>query len=88
MTAVFKYQMPIEDEFAIPMPAGAKVLHVDVQNGMPHIWALVDPANDLRAYNFCVRGTGHPFRGNEGDHVGTVMLHAGALVFHVFEAQG
>jgi hypothetical protein len=53
------------------------------------LWARVDPGADLVLRTFVVFGTGHDidpdkFAGSLA-HVGTVQLHGGALVIHIFE---
>ena len=87
MLTVYKYDVPTEDEFTIAMPAGARVLTFQVQHDALMLWALVDP--DARETNrrFRLAGTGHPIWHDDAAlrFVGTVQLHGGALVFHLFE---
>jgi hypothetical protein len=83
---VWKFAIPIADEFAIRMPDGAEVLHVEAQHGEPCLWALVDPDRERVDYHFALRGTGHPIAGVAlpRDHVGTFMLAEGDFVGHLF----
>ncbi len=87
MQTIYKYKCPVDDEVTIQMPSGAKVLCVQVQHGEPCIWALVD--RDVSEYfprRFAWRGTGHQAEGlNNRMYVGTIQLHGGALVFHLFD---
>lgn len=39
---IYKYQMPIKEEFTMELPEGAKILRVEDQDGMFWLWALVD----------------------------------------------
>jgi hypothetical protein len=88
MRTIYKYQIPIEDEFVLPLPTGARVLCVQVQHSVPCIWALVEggagvPTEDRR---FALRGTGHPCDDelNGATYIGTFQLHGGGRVFHLF----
>lgn len=87
MKTVYKYYLPIQDVVMITMPKDAKVLTVQVQNGQPCIWAAVNPApTELETRAFRIAGTGHPIVDEiVDDYVGTIQLHDGRLVFHVFE---
>ncbi len=84
---VWKYPVnPGQGTFERLMPAGARVLSVQVQRGEPFMWALVNPATPYEKRTFVVVGTG-------ADHVpaglikfiGTFQLESGCLVFHLFE---
>ncbi len=78
------------------MPKFSKVLDVQTQGtdanagySTPiYIWALVDTEMPKVSRKFRVYGTGHPVLDIEQDsavHVGTVQLHGGTLMFHVFD---
>jgi len=80
---VYKYPLsPIADEVRVGMPRGARILHVREQNGVPTLWALVDPmvANGERV--FAIRGTGH-LVADGLEYLGSA--HCGVFVWHVFE---
>lgn len=82
---VWKFRIPIEDDFLIEMPSGSKPLHVGVQADQPFLWALTDPKQPASKFQFKLCGTGHPRDDLFGfEHIGTFMLHDGALVFHLF----
>ncbi len=90
---IWKYEIEVNDSISIEMPKGARGIHVGVQlddfNGKEKVclWAVVNPKNIIETRRFVVRGTGHSFKGEEGEHLGTFMLYEGALVFHLFEYQ-
>lgn len=86
-TTIFKYPLPIDDWVGIEMPLGATVLCVQVQGGVPCIWARVDPDAATAMRRFRVAGTGHhlEFDPKDAAYVGTVQLRDGALVLHVFD---
>jgi hypothetical protein len=98
MRTIYKYPVQPLAEFEIALPMGAEVLTVQMQNGKPYIWALVDTNLVSHQRTFYLRGTGHrcsdlqvngvrvagrvPVR-----YVGTFQMDDGASVFHLFERQ-
>lgn len=83
---IYKYQIPVTDEFRLPLPAQAKVLTVQTQYGAPCMWVQLDTHADTIQRVFHVYGTGHPIDPNEAlTYLGTFQLSEGRLVFHVFE---
>lgn len=87
MKTIWKYPIPVTDEFELEMSIGARVIAVDAQHDTPCIWALVDPGAPTWPVRFSVKGTGHPFPDHEyySRHIGTFQLEGGALVFHLFQ---
>lgn len=89
MKMVYKY--PVSNYLTHEMPKGAKVLHVHEQNGDICLWALVDvpkpPQNpEWERRKFIALATGDKIPDDwTVEYVGTVHMHGGALVFHVFE---
>ena len=75
---------------AVMMPKGAKPLYVDKQrfDSEVWLWALVDTLAEKEERHFLCIGTGHSLDSftNEGDYLGTVLLHDDEIVVHVFEA--
>ena len=71
------------------MPKGAKLLNVQVQDGVPYLYALANPleANEPRPVKFY--GTGKDIPDADSlSYVGTFQIETnlrGFLVFHVFE---
>jgi hypothetical protein len=82
MLSVFKFPVGVGD--SVLMPVGAKILSVQVQRGVPCLWALCDPEARLVRRSLKVYGTGHPVPDNPGTFVGTFQLDD-RLVFHVFD---
>lgn len=88
MQTIYKYEVPIEDEFVVELPESAKILCVQVQHGEPFFWALVDTANQPERRRFSLRGTGHvldEYLVESANYVGSFQLRGGALVFHLFD---
>lgn len=87
MWTIYKYPLAMLDEQTIMIPGGAQLLSVQVQHGVPCVWALVDPVKDKQKVKFRIFGTGHsvPPRGIETmTYFGTIQMADGDLVFHVF----
>ena len=82
------WKFPVRaDAFVVEMPEGAKILGVQVQDGEPHLWALVDEFAPKVRRKLATVGTGHPLPDEimEGTHIGTFQLHGGAIVLHLFD---
>lgn len=69
----------------VTMPVGAEILHVAAQHAVVCVWALVDPKAPHEERRLVVAGTGHPIPAERGRFLGTVLLHGGALVFHIWD---
>ena len=85
MSTVWKFAIPILDEFEIAMPRDAEPLFVGTQNDEPQLWARVVPERASEPRKFKLRGTGHPVD-MDCEYIGSFMLHGGTLVFHLFHA--
>jgi hypothetical protein len=83
MRAVYKY--PIASR--VMMPKGAKILHLGHQDDVMYFWVEIDTEEKIHEVRrFFVAGTGQVVPSDEKmTYRGTVILHAGAYVFHVFE---
>jgi hypothetical protein len=87
MKTIYKYHFDMRDETTVEMPEGAEILCVQTQKGYPCLWALVETENQKETHCFCIRGTGHALKGNEGKYIDTFQAMGGDLVFHVFEKE-
>lgn len=82
---VWKYEV-LPDEKPLLMPMNARLLHVHAQGDSICLWAVVDPEAPLESRNFLALPTGREFTPRAGwTYCGTVHMHGGALVFHLFE---
>ena len=84
MKTIWKYQLDLADHTSFTAPEPAEIISIENQRGILSAWVIVDPDAPVVTRNLVVRGTGHPFQGNEGKHIATVQGHDGLLVFHVF----
>lgn len=89
MNKIFKYPVRIQDEFSIEMPCGSSILSVQIQNGAPQLWALVEVGAPLVRRKLAIRGTGHDatFRDEQrtARYVDTFQMQGGSLVWHLFD---
>lgn len=69
----------------VRMPECARVLSVQVIDGVPHVWALCDPKRKLVARTFDICGAGLPVQEGKNIYVGYFSLLEGSVIFHVFE---
>lgn len=91
---IYKYPFEITDVQQIELPKGARILHVDVQvtgdfdRQVPCLWAEVETQAEKVMRTFYLFGTGHMMP-DEQDiylfHVGSFLMRAGVLVFHLYE---
>jgi len=84
---IWKYILNPE-MLTINIPRGATILTAREQKEEICIWVEVDPNNMLETRTFEVYGTGHHISsgiGVERKYIGSVSLHHGDLIFHVYE---
>lgn len=65
----------------LPMPAGARPLAVQMQDGLPQLWALCDAAAPIVTHRVAALGTGDDVP-EGGRYIAT--LQAGRAVLHYF----
>lgn len=87
MKTIYKYQFKICEQFKIMLSPNCNPLMVELQNGIPTMWILVDTEEMTRETKFRVVGTGHnlEFLNEE------LFFHAGSFihdkfVWHVFQS--
>ncbi|WP_185246652.1 hypothetical protein [Chryseobacterium bernardetii] len=85
MKIIYKYQLKTTDQQTITMPVGSTIISLQIQNGIPCIWAEVDTLQNVGDRTFVTFGTGHPLPENPLVYVGTYQLEEGNLIFHVYE---
>lgn len=84
-STIWKYPLQVVDQQTVFMPAGAKLLDVQMQAGTPCVWALVPAqSNAQEAVEIRIHGTGHRFDAERYEHIGTFQMNGGSLVFHAF----
>ena len=81
---IWKWTIRLVDEQTIHVPVGASPLDVQVQGDHLVLWALVDATAPSELRTVRIVGTGNPVQDDPGVYVGTVQIHGGSLVWHVF----
>lgn len=76
----------LTDTPVIDMPEGAVILTMQLQDGIPTLWALVDPSKPPTPRVFHIVGTGHPVPTRDVEYINTWQRDG--FVFHVFERKG
>lgn len=89
MRTVFKYELTPCKNFVsrVAMPQDAEFLHVCAIGDRIFLWAEVDTESSITEYNFDVLATGGEIRDEDGikiNHVGSVIMYGGTLVFHIY----
>lgn len=87
MLTIYKFALAIQDEQSIMVVRGAKILCVQLQHGIPYLWALVDADSSEREPRIIyTHGTGNLINPVDcKSYIGTYQLQTRGLVFHVFE---
>ena len=88
MRTIWKYTLNITDRQTVSMPVFAEILTVQMQGGSLCLWAIVESDRNLEQREFLIFGTGNPIPEQFclHQHIGTVQVGGGVLVWHVFEA--
>ena len=85
MRVIHKFPLILTDKQSFDLPADVEFLTVQVQRGVPCLWALIETDNPTRPHEIAIYGTGHLVRGDGTRYyIGTFQLEHGAHVFHVF----
>lgn len=90
---VWKYTLPLSPpaslnfgRFVQPLPAGAEILCIALQDGLPRLWTLVDPKAPTEPRIFWIVGTGK-LVGDGLTYRATWQQKGGMLVWHLFEEE-
>lgn len=84
--SIWKFKL----EFGKPLvtPGPPRILSVGQQDGVPYLWATIDPAADPYETKLLIVGTGHDAAPvGWRDFIGTIHGVEGNLVLHVFDEE-
>jgi len=82
MKTIYKYTLDSQD-CTLQLPKGAEILTVQLKNGSPSLWALVNPnTSELEERHICIVGTGWEVE-DTMKYITTYM--DGYFVWHTFE---
>lgn len=79
---IWKFHLPVEDEFNIKMPIGAEILKIHDQGGVGYMWVLLDESRVKVVRRFKTVGTGHEMKMDLA-YIGTYFDKQ--FVWHIFE---
>lgn len=90
---IIKVSLDSHGTLRYSLPKGAKFLSCHLQRDTPCLWFMVDYAGprdcafpveyELRAFSTYM--TGHRFSDRKREFLGTILMHNGTFVIHVFE---
>ncbi len=86
MAQIWKFELAPTDCQQFEMPKDAKIISVQTQHGVICLWALVNNTEETEQRCFRIVGTGHECEETlyDAEFLGTIQLHGGDLIFHVF----
>lgn len=88
MKTIYKYELQIVDDQLIDLPLYAELLTVQMQNGRPRLWAVVDTELKTEKRYIRIHGTGHSISSvGVLKYISTFQMEGGSLIFHVFEVK-
>jgi hypothetical protein len=82
MMSIWKFPIMRTEVQKIDIPVGAKILSVQMQNGAPCIWAIVDTEAKTESRTIAIIGTGNDCWCSRWQFIGTVS--DGPFMWHVF----
>lgn len=89
MTTIYKYPLELKEHNEIDMPEGAEILSIQLQNGIPVLWAMVSPDFPKEKRVIRMIGTGHEVNPCEPLYfINTIQFYPDlctCIVFHFFE---
>jgi len=85
LQVIWKETLEITDTQEIELPVCSEIMCVQSQKGAVVVYYKCDSDTHLKdTHVITLVGTGHHIPSDSGKYVGTVQLHEGALVLHVF----
>lgn len=86
MNTIWKIPLATADIQTIEIPAGAKILTLQIQYSEPAIWFEADTNSPLEERYFITIVTGYRIP-NNAKYVGTYQKNDGVFVYHVYEVE-
>ncbi len=84
MRKIYKYELPVDGGITTIKQRIIKVLSIQEQNGIPVMWAIVDPEDKMvEPLEITAVGTGWTLPTGLDEYLGTVQVEYG-FVWHYF----
>jgi hypothetical protein len=82
---IFKYQMPVLEEFTMRLPVGAEIIRMADQGGMFWLWAVVDTAmpDETRYFHAVKCGANMPDLSKNNPFWTGGLIYRGFCAIHV-----
>jgi len=85
MKKIYKYKLNHSSSQPLQLPKGSSIISVTSQYGNIVLYANVQTdAKETETYDILVIGTGDEAPSKDYHFIGTIKLHEGAYMFHVF----
>lgn len=86
---IFKYQMPVLEEFEMTLPEGAEIIRMEDQGGMFWLWAVVNTDNKDESRKFRAFKTGAAMPSDvDLEYIGFCAVHVQMeLGLYIFEVK-
>lgn len=82
---IHKFKLPNSGEFTLNLPIETQILTVQIQNGEPYLWALLDPEANKYSCDFVWIRTGEEFEYENPTYITTLQFDNAAKVAHLFK---
>jgi len=82
MQRIWKYEIPLTEEFKLDIPYGKTIVSIDVVDGKPYMWVLVWDGNPPEEHEFELHPTGADV---DSDRIYKGTFRIADVVFHLFE---
>lgn len=90
MTRIFKYPFPRGSHTELTIPRHFKPLSLQLQDGVPTLWALVDELSEDETYQINIYMTGCYIEDDEnpGIYLGTLQVRPDYVEHYFYEPKG
>jgi hypothetical protein len=85
MRSIYKYELQVIERQILSLPEGFNILCVQLQRGIPYIWANVDlQETNIKQVTINTYCTGEIISDVYEEYIGTYQMETECLVYHVF----
>lgn len=88
MKKIYRYEIPLKDQFTLKIPADGEILHVGEKDGVPNIWININDEHEWDNRLFFVYATGEPIERDDLKYIGTFQDKKNpdfTFIWHLFE---
>lgn len=81
---IFKFRLKSESEQIVRMPAKSELMDIQVQSGVPVMWALVDDSSEIIDVKINMYWTGDELVKSNSEKTFLATVQDGEIVCHFF----